>query len=490
MASVPSSARVVVIGAGIVGNSLVEHLARLGWTDIVQIDKGPLPNPGGSTGHASNFLFPVDHSREITDLTLDSIEQYKEMGVFTQCGGFEVARTEERMEELRRRMSSAKAWGIEAELVSPAFVAEKVPFLDPDQIIGAFWTPSVGVVDSLRAGTIMRERAMASGALTVVPDRRGHRPRRGGRGDPAGPHQRRRHRGRDGRHRLRRVEPEDRRHGRHQHPADPRRPPDDQRRALPAAERHLGRDRVPDRARHGHLLLRAAARRRHGGRLLRAPRDPARARGDPLDRAVEAVADRDAVHLRRLRPAARAGLRADARAARCRRRGDALRDQRPAVAHLRRQPDPRREPGQRPVDRRRGLDQGGPGRRPRGRGVDDRRPPRDRRAPQRHRAVLPPPDAPRAHPAAHHRVVHQDLRHRAPGRAVRVGPRPAALADARLRGQARREVLRGRRLGAAAVVRVQRRPRRGVRRRRDAARERVGLALVEPHRQRRAPADA
>ena len=168
MASVPSSARVVVIGAGIVGNSLVEHLARLGWTDIVQIDKGPLPNPGGSTGHASNFLFPVDHSREITDLTLDSIEQYKEMGVFTQCGGFEVARTEERMEELRRRMSSAKAWGIEAELVSPAFVAEKVPFLDPDQIIGAFWTPSVGVVDSLRAGTIMRESALATGVSQVA----------------------------------------------------------------------------------------------------------------------------------------------------------------------------------------------------------------------------------------------------------------------------------------------------------------------------------
>lgn len=169
MASVPSTARVVVIGAGIVGNSLVHHLARLGWRDIVQIDKGALPNPGGSTGHASNFIFPVDHSREITDLTLDSMKQYKEMGVFTESGGFEVARTEERMEELRRRMSSAKAWGIEAHLVSPADVVERVPFLDPDQIIGAFWTPSVGVVDSLRAGTIMRERALASGALTVVP---------------------------------------------------------------------------------------------------------------------------------------------------------------------------------------------------------------------------------------------------------------------------------------------------------------------------------
>src|SRR5215207_8706413 len=169
MSTVPSSARVVVIGAGIVGNSLVHHLARLGWRDIVQIDQGPLPNPGGSTGHASNFIFLVDHSREITDLTLDSVKQYQEMGVFTQSGGFEIARTEERMEELRRRMSSAKAWGIEAELVSPAFVKEKVPFLDPDQIIGAFWQPGVGVVDSLRAGTIMRERALESGALTVVP---------------------------------------------------------------------------------------------------------------------------------------------------------------------------------------------------------------------------------------------------------------------------------------------------------------------------------
>ncbi len=170
MATVPATAKVVVIGAGIVGNSLVHHLAELGWTDIVQLDKGPLPNPGGSTGHASNFIFTVDHSREITDLTLDSVRQYKEMGVFTQSGGFEVARTEERMEELRRRMSSAKAWGIEAELVSPEFVVEKVPFLDPDQIIGAFWTPGVGVVDSLRAGTIMRENALAKGVLTVVPN--------------------------------------------------------------------------------------------------------------------------------------------------------------------------------------------------------------------------------------------------------------------------------------------------------------------------------
>ncbi|MGH8862964.1 MAG: NAD(P)/FAD-dependent oxidoreductase, partial [Jatrophihabitantaceae bacterium] len=170
MAAAPQRARVVVIGAGIVGNSLVYHLARLGWRDIVQIDKGPLPNPGGSTGHASNFIFPVDHSREITDLTLDSVRQYKEMGVFTECGGIEVARGAQRMQELNRRMSSAKAWGIPSELLTPAQVAEKVPFLDASVIVGAFYTPSVGVVDSLRAGTIMRERAQETGAVTVVPN--------------------------------------------------------------------------------------------------------------------------------------------------------------------------------------------------------------------------------------------------------------------------------------------------------------------------------
>ena len=247
MATVPSSAKVVVIGAGIVGNSLVHHLAKLGWTDIVQIDQGPLPNPGGSTGHASNFIFLTDHSREITDLTLDSVEQYKELGVFTQCGGFEVARTEERMEELRRRMSSAKAWGIEAEMVSPEFVEEKVPFLDKDQIIGAFWQPGVGVVDSLRAGTIMREGARRGRRADHRPERRGARPRRRGRPDPAGAHGQGRHRGRVRRDRLRRVEPQDRRHGRREHPAGPGRAPDDQRRPVPAAVRRA-RARSPSRS--------------------------------------------------------------------------------------------------------------------------------------------------------------------------------------------------------------------------------------------------
>src|ERR1700694_2695901 len=169
MSNLPAHARVVVIGCGIVGNSVAYHLCRLGWRDVVLLDKGPLPNPGGSTGHASNFIFLVDHSKEMTALTVDSVNQYKEMGVFTQSGGIEVARTTERMQELTRRMSSAAAWGIEpVSLITPAEVRELVPFIDESIIIGAFYPRGVGVVDPRRGGTIMRERAQASGALQVV----------------------------------------------------------------------------------------------------------------------------------------------------------------------------------------------------------------------------------------------------------------------------------------------------------------------------------
>jgi len=164
----PQSAKCVVIGAGIVGNCLVGHLARLGWTDMVLIDKGPLPNPGGSTGHASNFIFPVDHNKEMAFLTLDSQLQYDRLGYNTVCGGIEVARTEDRLEELRRRMTSAKAWGIESTLLTPAQVKELVPFINEEIVLGGFHTPSVSVVDSLATGTTMREEAIASSGLRVL----------------------------------------------------------------------------------------------------------------------------------------------------------------------------------------------------------------------------------------------------------------------------------------------------------------------------------
>jgi glycine cleavage system aminomethyltransferase T/glycine/D-amino acid oxidase-like deaminating enzyme len=169
MATLPDRARVVVIGAGIVGNSMAWHLARRGWRDIVLLEKGTLPSPGGSTGHASNFIFLTDHSKEMTAFTLDSVRQYRELGVFTQTGGIEVARTKERMQELTRRVTSSKSWGIEpVELLTPAQVKEKVPFIDQDVVLGGVYWPGVGVVDSLQAGTLMRQKGQELGALKVV----------------------------------------------------------------------------------------------------------------------------------------------------------------------------------------------------------------------------------------------------------------------------------------------------------------------------------
>src|ERR687892_1091411 len=171
MSDLQGSARVVIVGSGIVGSSIAFHLAEQGWRELVLLDKGPLPNPGGSTGHASNFVFPVDHSKEMTALTLDSVRQYQELGAFLESGGIEVARTEERMQELWRRISSAKSWGVDpVSMISPTDIKELVPFVDDGVLLGGFYTPSVGIVDALGACATMRERAEASGALAVFPE--------------------------------------------------------------------------------------------------------------------------------------------------------------------------------------------------------------------------------------------------------------------------------------------------------------------------------
>ena len=88
--------------------------------------------------------------------------------MLTTCGGIEVARNEERMEELRRRAASAKSFGVEGcLLVTPVEIKELVPYVDESILLGGFYSESVGVVDLLRAGTLTREEYQNAGALTV-----------------------------------------------------------------------------------------------------------------------------------------------------------------------------------------------------------------------------------------------------------------------------------------------------------------------------------
>ena len=300
--ALPEQARCVVIGAGIVGNCLVGHLARLGWTDLVQVDKGPLPNPGGSTGHASNFIFPTDHNKEMALLTLESQRQYVAMDMNSTCGGIEVARTPERMEEFNRRMTSATAWGIDARLLTPAEVKELVPFRRRQR----------GARRLLHA-----ERLGGRLARQRDPDARG-----GGRqGRPAGV----RHHG-GARHRSRaagdrpavRAVVTDKGRIECEHvaiacgvwsprlaamagatiPFDSGGPPDGRRRSdrHPRADEQGGR--LPDRPRHGHVLLRAAVGGIDGGRVVRPPTDLPPPRRHPLQRGVSTQSDRASVHRR------------------------------------------------------------------------------------------------------------------------------------------------------------------------------------------------
>jgi glycine cleavage system aminomethyltransferase T/glycine/D-amino acid oxidase-like deaminating enzyme len=167
MNGLPSHAHVVIVGAGIAGNSLAWHLAKLGWHDIVLVDKGPLQNPGGSTSHASSFTFPIEHSRQMVDWCMDSIQQFIDLGPFTTAGGIEIARTEARMTELKRRHGAALAFGVESELISPAEVGRLVPWMNTDLILGGFHIPCVGVADPLYAGMLMRKEAADLNALSA-----------------------------------------------------------------------------------------------------------------------------------------------------------------------------------------------------------------------------------------------------------------------------------------------------------------------------------
>ena len=167
-----------------------------------------------------------------------------------------------------------------------------------------------------RLAALRHDRARARGRVRRAhggSERRGARARCRGRPHQARAHRPRRRRGRVRRDLLRRLEPAARADGGRVDPAHAGRPPDDRHR--PGAAVHVVEDgrRFSDRPRHGHEHVRAPGRAGARGRLVRAPRDPARAGRDPVDRGVGALADRAAVHAGRLHAADGARARADAR---------------------------------------------------------------------------------------------------------------------------------------------------------------------------------
>ena len=162
-------ASAVVIGAGIVGCNVADHLTQLGWRDVVVIDQGPLFEAGGSTSHAPGLVFQTNPSKTMTELAKYGVKRYSELEVdgqpgFYPIGGIEVAATPERWKDLNRKHGLATSWGLEPELISPEECADKVPLLDPKNIYGGLFVPDDGIAKGVRISEAAARQAMECGA--------------------------------------------------------------------------------------------------------------------------------------------------------------------------------------------------------------------------------------------------------------------------------------------------------------------------------------
>ena len=170
MASFPKDAEVVIVGlGGIVGACVAHHLIEKGWNNIVGIDKSSIPTDIGSTSHASDFVYLTAHDNVTCYTTRYSVDFYDKLGRYDRVGGLEVARhdDDERMDELKRKVGSGKAFGTNATMISAAEAKAKMPLLEEDQIQGALWDPDAGLV-APRSQTVAGElvdTAVASGKL-------------------------------------------------------------------------------------------------------------------------------------------------------------------------------------------------------------------------------------------------------------------------------------------------------------------------------------
>ena len=163
------SARVVIIGAGIVGTNLADELTSRGWDRVTVLDQGPLPLTGGSSSHAPGLVFQTNASKTMTKFATYTVEKFLGLDVdgewcFNQVGGLEVATTEARLAELHRRQGWATAWGVSGRVIDPQECAKLHPLVDPNRILGGFHTETDGLASSARVCVALTRRAQARGA--------------------------------------------------------------------------------------------------------------------------------------------------------------------------------------------------------------------------------------------------------------------------------------------------------------------------------------
>ena len=165
----PNHARVVIIGGGVAGASVAYHLAKLGWKDVVLLERKQLTS--GTTWHAAGLIGQLRASSNMTKLAKYSADLYKkleaETGVATglrQNGSISVALTEARREELYRQASMARAFNVPVEEISSAEVKARYPHLNVSDVRGAVYLPTDGQGDPANIALAMAKGARQMGA--------------------------------------------------------------------------------------------------------------------------------------------------------------------------------------------------------------------------------------------------------------------------------------------------------------------------------------
>ncbi len=149
MTAPPAHARAVIVGGGIMGCSVAYHLARLGWQDVVLLERKQLTS--GSTWHAAGLVGQLRTNANITRLLTHSVELYERLEAETgqasgwkMNGGLRLACTSERMIELKRQATTARSFGLEMQLLSPAEAKGLWPLMDASDLAGAAFLPTDG----------------------------------------------------------------------------------------------------------------------------------------------------------------------------------------------------------------------------------------------------------------------------------------------------------------------------------------------------------
>ena len=176
MSALPTHARTVIIGGGVVGCSIAYHLAREGRKDIVVLERSKLTS--GTTWHAAGLVRRLRPSATLTKLINYSIDLYKELEAetgqqtgFIQTGSLSIATHEDRLTTLKRQVSLGRAFGLEAEVIDAKRAGELWPLIRTDDVIGAVWSPADGRVNPSDVALALSKGAKARG-VSIFEDTR------------------------------------------------------------------------------------------------------------------------------------------------------------------------------------------------------------------------------------------------------------------------------------------------------------------------------